>query len=140
MSGWSARNFAAFLLQDWSGQSQVVVGILFSSEEQLWSVSVHTSVAEAQAYTTSSGMELVAVEVPEDQLVQSMPSQIGELVEQADVEAVVGLEGRRGLVAPLHVGRRVRLTEPSSCVSSDEAVAGFLHGYGRQLRDVGPCG
>ena len=93
MSGWSARSVAAFLLRNRSGLSQVVVGILLSSEELLWSVAVHTPVAEGRAYITSSGMEFVAVEVPKDQLVESMPSQIEEFVEQADVEAVVGLEG-----------------------------------------------
>ena len=93
MSCWSARNVAVSLLQNRSGQSQVVVGILLSSEDRLWSVAVHTSVAKGRAYSTASGLEFVAVEVPEDQLVESMPSQIGELVGQADVEGVVGLEG-----------------------------------------------
>ena len=92
MSGWSAREFAAFVLRNWSGQSQTVVGILLSSDESTWSVAVHTSVAEGRAYTTSSGLEFVAGEVPEDQLVESMPSQIGELVGQADEEAVFGLQ------------------------------------------------
>ena len=93
MSCWSARHFAAFLLSNLSGQSQVVVGILFSFKDQVWNVAVAPSVAEGWAYSTSSMLESMAVEVPEDQLVESMPSQIGDLAGQADVEAVVGLEG-----------------------------------------------
>ena len=93
MSGWSARNFAAFLLRSRSGQSQVVVGILLSAEDRLRNMAIAPSIAEGRAYSTASGLEFVAVEVPEDQLVESMPSQIGKLVGQADVEAVFGLEG-----------------------------------------------